>query len=87
MAEYRYTRHALNNMRDRGIMMEEVEQALLHPETTFPGDYGTTIHQVERKSDDGTRRLLKVVVNYNQDPPAVVTVLWELNLSRRGRRR
>jgi hypothetical protein len=71
-------------MRKRGIIREQVWSVLRNPERTVPVDWGRTKYQAEWKLEKG-RCILSVVADDNDDPPVVVTVMFE-DLSRLGKR-
>ena len=82
--ELRFTEHALTGMRQRGILREDVENVFRHPQNTFPGYGGCTVHETIVKHPDGRREILRVVADYEESSPVVVTVYFEGNLSRFG---
>ena len=86
MSEVRFTEHALNRLRQRGILREQVEQLIARPENTFEGYAGRTVYECIVKHADGTRDILRAVVDHDEDPPVVVTVVVEEDLSRYGGR-
>ena len=86
MSEFGFTEHALRRMRQRGVLREQVEQCIAHPENVFIGHEGRTVCESLVKRDDGSREILRVVVDHGESPPVVVTVLLESNLSRFGGR-
>ena len=64
----RYSKHARDRMRKRGVTTQEVEQVLRQPDLSRPGDPGKTVY--ERRLG----RVVCVVTVDDSDPQLVVTV-------------
>lgn len=65
-----FSRHALEQMRVRGISRHSVIEALEHPDKVIYDDGTATYQRIE---EDGMY-LLRVILNLNIDPPKVITL-------------
>ena len=71
---FRFTRHALDQMRERRIPINFVENICLNPEQKLPQSGGRVVHQSRVEIDQGKIHLIRVLIDPNDQPPAVVTV-------------
>ncbi len=85
-SEVEFTERALRCMRQRGILREQVEHLIAHPQNRFQGYAGRTVCESIVRGPGGKPHLLRAVVDYAEDPPIVVTVLLEEDVSRYGGR-
>lgn len=72
-----FTRHALDMMEKRSIKQQWIEDAFLNPDKTEndPLDK-TAMHYMKRIHENGDR-ILRVVVNVNVSPNAIVTAFFD----------
>jgi hypothetical protein len=84
---YRLTTHAAKALMAEGILWEEAERVLSAPERTYPARLGTTMHEIESKLPDGRWRLVRAVIDFNNDPPTVITMYTTRKAAEPRRRR
>jgi SH3-like domain-containing protein len=74
--KFRLTRHAEWEMARRGIPLELVQRVIDDPEQRVVDESGTGrwIYQSRLPFEDATMYLLRVVVDEDDEPPAIVTV-------------
>ncbi|MBW4522332.1 MAG: DUF4258 domain-containing protein [Scytolyngbya sp. HA4215-MV1] len=72
--KYRLTRHAQEEIRQRGIPLTLVESVLAHPQQVIPEREGRKIYQSQIDFGSGKLFLLRVIVNDDVDPVIVITV-------------
>ena len=79
---YRYSVHALSEMKQRNIPRELVESVLANPEQIIPELHGRRVYQ--SKVDFGTEQLflLRIVVADNIEPAIAVTVYRTSKISK-----
>jgi SH3-like domain-containing protein len=73
--DFRFSRHAEWEMARRGIPLALVEAVMEHPEQRLVDESGTGrwIHQSRLRFGDGKMYLLRVVVDEEEEPPAIIT--------------
>ena len=71
---FRFTRHALEEMQRRGISQELAEGVYLAPEQQIPHTGGRIVHQSRIDVEPGKIHLVRVFIDPNDNPPAVITV-------------
>jgi len=75
LLRYRFTGHAKIEMRRRGITEADISAALSHPEQVDEVRSGRVIYQSKIAQGEPPKvYLLRVIVDLDRDPPAVVTV-------------
>jgi hypothetical protein len=74
--DFRVSRHAESEMRRRGIPLALVQAVMNHPEQRLVDESrkGRWIYQSRLPFEGGTIYLVRVVVDEDDEPPAVVTV-------------
>ncbi|MHB0913863.1 MAG: DUF4258 domain-containing protein [Armatimonadota bacterium] len=79
---YRFSSHALSEMKRRNIPPEMVESVLANPGQVVPEQHGRNVYQSQ--VDFGTDKpfLLRVVVADNAEPSVVVTVYRTSKISK-----
>jgi hypothetical protein len=83
---FRLSPHALQRIRREGILWEEVVAVLRDPQEVMPGHRGAHVPQVRTKLPDGRWHWVRAVIDYDDEPPAVLTVYETTNPGRyRGR--
>lgn len=70
----RFTSHSLEEMQRRGIPRDLAEQVCAQPEQTIPQSSGRVVLQSRIEFEPGKTYLVRVFVDPNDQPPAVVTV-------------
>ncbi|MBU4274149.1 MAG: DUF4258 domain-containing protein [Planctomycetes bacterium] len=81
MAEYQFSRHARDMMRERRIEVDWIALTLDDPEREEEKDDGT-IHYV-RSIKDRDGRYLRVLVNPHTKPRKVITAFFDRSLGRK----
>ena len=73
--DFRFSRHAEWEMARRGIPLALVEAVMEHPEQRLVDESGTGrwIYQSRLRFGDGKMYLLRVVVDEEEEPPAIIT--------------
>ena len=71
---FRITRHAFDEMKRRGIPQETVEGVCTAPEQKVPQPGGRIVHQSRIEVEPGKIHLVRVFIDPNDNPPAVITV-------------
>ena len=79
---YRFSIHALSEMKQRNISREMVESVLANPEQIIPELHGRNVYQSKLDFGTGKLFLLRVVVVDNTEPAIVVTVYRTSKLSK-----
>ena len=75
LLRYRLTSHAKMEMLHRGITEADISGALSHPEQVDEVRSGCVIYQSKiARGEPPKVYLLRVIVDMDRDPPAVVTV-------------
>ena len=72
--EYRFSKHALEEMVHRNIPRQIVESILQNPEQVIYQDDGLVVHQSRVIFAPGKTYLVRVFINQRQDPAVVVTL-------------
>ena len=74
--DFRLSRHAEWEMTRRGIPLAQVQAVMDQPEQRLVDDSATGrwIYQSRLRSEDGKMYLLRVVVDEDEQPPAIITV-------------
>ena len=70
---FRFTRHALEEMQRRGISQELAEGVCTTPEQKIPQIGGRVVHQSRIEVEPGKTYLVRVFIDPNDNPPAVIT--------------
>lgn len=70
---FRYTSHAIEEMKRRGISKEIADRVCYFPEQKIPQDNGRVVHQSQIEVEPGRIQLIRVFIDPNDNPPAVVT--------------
>ena len=87
LTEYRTTDHARHEMARRNISEAEVAQVLLSPEQTMAVREGRMVHQSRQRFGDPPRStLLRVSVDVDRQPAAVVTAYRTSRVAKYWRR-
>ena len=73
--DFRLSSHAEWEMNRRGIPLALVKAVMDHPEQRIVDESctGRWIHQSRLRSEDGKMYLLRVVVDEDEQPPAIIT--------------
>lgn len=79
---YRYSVHALSEMKQRNIPRELVESVLANPEQIIPELHGRRVYQSKVDFCNDKLFLLRVVVTDNIEPAIVVTVYRTSKISK-----
>lgn len=79
---YRFTRHALEEMERRGIDHAIAEEVLAHPQQTVPGYQGRIVHQSIVEFPTGKEYLVRVIVDPTADPKSVITLYRTSNIEK-----
>jgi hypothetical protein len=74
MNQIRFTTHALEEMRRRGITQEQVKAVLANPGQILPGRNQRMIYQSKMELGSGKPYLLRVFVDERESPSLVITV-------------
>ncbi len=72
--KFRLSRHALEELRRRGIPRDLLEQVLQKPQQVLPERDGKKVYQSRVKFSEGKVFLLRAVVNDEAEPAVVITV-------------
>lgn len=71
---FRITRHAFEEMKRRGISQETVQSVCTAPEQQIPQTGGRIVHQSRVEIEPGKTYLVRVFIDPDDIPPAVITV-------------
>lgn len=70
---YRYSLHAIEQLKIRGLIQSVVEDVLNSPDKVVPDAEGVNIYQ-KLVIENNKPYLYRVLVNINKQPPMVITV-------------
>ena len=84
MKPIRFTRHALDNIRDRKLDPAWVEATVRSPEWAAPNPDDPEVERRFRRIPEAEGRVLRVPVVETDDHIRVITVVFDRNARRRG---
>ena len=80
--KFKFTQHAIDQMKDRDIDVSLVEKVLNDPQQKVDQETGEMVYQSKLPRKGGKSLLLRVVVIQNTNPNLVITVYWTSNFKK-----